>query len=188
MDQKTFNKLTKEVFLEYGFTKQKDNYILKLEDITIFVVFRSWRGIKSFSYYFYLNHLHDRSSNDEIQFDLMAEIKLEHDTSVKGYHRHEILFEQYEEDEYKNMLRQMLRSYFDTYKANALQFLKDHHEEYLLSNRARIFLDVIDYEKGKEIITEGNGRIPLHRLDEYKNLRIPKDIEAQWIEEIRTKR
>ncbi|MBQ4112906.1 MAG: hypothetical protein IJD38_08935 [Clostridia bacterium] len=45
-------------------------------------------------------------------------------------------------------------------------------------------MDLIDYEKGKEILTEGKGRIPLYRLDEYRSLRIPKTVEAQWIAEI----
>ena len=185
MDQRTFNKLTKEIFLEYGFVKQKSKYVLALNDVTIIVRFGSMRGIKSFNYCFYLNRFYDPSLGDENKSDLLIQIKMEHDPSAGGYRKHEILFEQYEEDEYRNMLDQMLHSYFDPYKNNALQLIKDHHEDFPLSERARIFLDLIDYEKGKEIITEGNGRIPLYRFDEYKSLQIPKDIEAQWIAEIR---
>lgn len=184
MDQKLFNKITKDVFTEYGFVKQKSKYVLVLNDVTITVRFGSMRGIKSFNYCFYLNRFYEPSWGAENKSDLLIEIKMEHDTSAGGYHRHEILFEQYAEEEYKNMLNQMLHSYFDPYRNNALQFIKDHHEEFPLSERTRIFLDLIDYEKGKEIITEGKGRIPIYRFDEYKSLQIPKDIEAQWIAEI----
>ena len=41
MEKRIFNKLTKEIFLEYGFTKEKNNYILSLDDVTIVVKFRS---------------------------------------------------------------------------------------------------------------------------------------------------
>jgi len=58
MEKRVFNKLTKEIFLEYGFIK-KNNYILILEDVTIVVKFCSWRGVKSFNYYFYINDLYD---------------------------------------------------------------------------------------------------------------------------------
>ena len=32
MEKKIFNKLTKEIFLEYGFAKNKNNYILNYSD------------------------------------------------------------------------------------------------------------------------------------------------------------
>lgn len=61
MEKSVFNKVTKEIFLEYGFLKDKNNYILTLEDVTIVVKFCSWRGVKSFNYYFYINDLYDDS-------------------------------------------------------------------------------------------------------------------------------
>jgi hypothetical protein len=60
MDKKQFNKITKEIFLEHGCVKQKDSYILYLDEITIIVKFRSWRGIKSFNYWFFLNNLYGK--------------------------------------------------------------------------------------------------------------------------------
>ena len=187
MDQRTFHRLTKEIFTEYGFVKKKSKYVLVLNDVTITVYFGSWHGIKSFNYCFYLNHFYDPSLGDENPSDLRIWKKIVHDPSAGGYHEHEILFEQYTEDEYRNMLNQMLHSCFDPYRHNALQHIKDcYHkdESFPLSERSRIFLDLIDYEKGKEILTEGKGKIPLYRFDEYKSLQIPKNIEAQWIAEI----
>ena len=109
MDKKQFNKITKEIFLEYDFVKQKDNYILYLDEITIIVKFRSWRGVKSFNYWFFLNDLYDDSVK-------LIEIKMEHNTELRGYHRHEILFEEWTEEEYRELLNKMLHSYFDPYR------------------------------------------------------------------------
>ena len=70
MDQRTFHRLTKEIFTEYGFVKKKSKYVLVLNDVTITVYFGSWRGIKSFNYCFYLNHFYDPSLGDENPNDL----------------------------------------------------------------------------------------------------------------------
>ncbi len=147
MDKKQFNKITKEIFLEYDFVKQKDNYILYLDEITIIVKFRSWRGVKSFNYWFFLNDLYDDSVKFEEKYDTMIEIKMEHNTELRGYHRHEILFEEWTEEEYRELLNKMLHSYFDPYKENALQFLKDNEYRMVLSEKARIYLGFEPYKK-----------------------------------------
>ena len=97
MEKRIFNKFTKEIFLEYGFIKEKNNYILNLEDVTIVVKFCSWRGVKSFNYYFYINELYDESVPFEKKFDSVIEIKMEHTPELRGYHAHEILYEEYDE-------------------------------------------------------------------------------------------
>ena len=111
-----------------------------MDDITIVVRFCSWRGVKSFNYIFYINELYDSSIDFDDRFDTKIDIKMEHDTSAKGYHRHEILFEEYEEDEYKELLTKMLHSHFDVYKENALQFLRDNEYLMQLTKKARAFL------------------------------------------------
>ena len=98
MDKKSFNKITKEVFLEYGFTKKNQKYFLILQDVSLVVYFASWRGVKSFNYYFSINELYDSSIPVEQRSDTLVEIKMEHNQSAKGYHKHEILFEQYTAD------------------------------------------------------------------------------------------
>lgn len=184
MDKKAFNRITKQIFLEYGFTKDKEQYVLTLPEITIFVKFRSWRGIKSFNYWFYLNELYDEQTPLEELSDSRVEIKMEHSPSLEGYHNHEILFEEYTEYEYRSLLNKLLHSYFDPYKENALQYLKDNYRHLYLSEKARIFLDLIDYKKGKEIFFEGGGKIPLARFDEYRKLGIPKQKETEWKAEL----
>ena len=143
MDKQQFNKITKETFLEYGFVKQKNLYFLYLNEITIIVKFCSWRGVKSFNYWFFLNNLYDSSVKFEEKYDTMIEIKMEHNSELRGYHKHEILFEEWTEEEYRELLNKMLHSYFDPYKADALQFLKDNDYRMALSKKARIYLRLV---------------------------------------------
>lgn len=154
MEKKVFNKITKEIFLEYGFIKEKNNYILNLEDVTIVVKFCSWRGVKSFNYYFYINELYDESVPFEFNRGMFTEIKMEHNTELRGYHRHEILFEEWTEEEYRELLNKMLHSYFDPYKENALQFLKDNEYRMVLSEKARIYLGFEPYKKQNRNLKE----------------------------------
>ena len=143
MEKRIFNKLTKEIFLEYGFIKEKNNYILNLEDVTIVVKFCSWRGVKSFNYYFYINELYDESVPFEKKFDSVIEIKMEHTPELRGYHAHEILYEEYDEMKYKELLTTMLHRYFEPYKKNALQFLRDNDYCMCLTKKARQYLGLI---------------------------------------------
>ena len=137
MDKKTFNRITKEIFSQYGFSKQKNLYVLFLEDITIKVQFCSWRGVKYFCYGFFINKLYDSDIELIKTFDNIFEIKMEHDLCAKGYHRHEILFEEYEENDYAELLMKMLHFYFDVYKENSLLFLKNNANDVYLSQKAK---------------------------------------------------
>ena len=147
MEKKQFNKITKEVFLEHGCVKQKDRYILYLDEITIIVKFRSWRGVKSFNYWFFLNDLYDDSVEFEKRCDTKIEHKMKHSPELRGYHRHEILVEEWTEEEYRELLNNMLHSYFDPYKENAIQFLKDNERILLLAEKARIYLGFEPFKK-----------------------------------------
>lgn len=143
MDKKSFNKITKEVFLEYGFVKKNQKYFLILQDVSLVVYLGSWRGVKSFNYYFSVNELYDSSIPAEQRSDTLVEIKMEHNQSAKGYHKHEILFEQYTEEEYINLLSNMLHSYFDAYKENAIRFLKDNAYCMCLTQKAKMYLGLL---------------------------------------------
>ena len=116
---------------------------LNLEDVTIVVKFCSWRGVKSFNYYFYINELYDESVPFEKKFDSVIEIKMEHTPELRGYHAHEILYEEYDEMKYKELLTTMLHRYFDPYKKNALQFLRDNDYCMCLTKKARQYLGLI---------------------------------------------
>ena len=143
MEKRVFNKLTKEIFLEYGFTKYKSNYVLNLDEVTIVVKFRSWNGVKSFDYYYYINALYDDSVPFEERFDSVVEMHMEHTPELRGYHAHEILFEEYDEIKYKELLTTMLHRYFDPYKNNALQYLKDNDYCMFLTKKAKQYLGSI---------------------------------------------
>lgn len=143
MEKRVFNKITKELFLNYGFSKEKNIYILSLKDVTIVVKFRSWRGVKSFDYYFYINALYDDSVSFEKKYDSVVEIHMEHSPFEKGYHAHEILYEKYDEVEYEELLNGMLHTYFDPFKENALKYLKESDIRFYLTKKAKEFLGVI---------------------------------------------
>lgn len=146
MEKKIFNKITKEIFLEHGFSKEKDIYILSLNEVTIIVKLRSWREVKSFNYWFFINELYDSSVDFNNRFDTKIEIKMEHTPTAQGYHQHEILFEEWSPEEYKILLNNMLHSYFDPYKENALQFLRENDYRMVLSDKAREFLGVSQFK------------------------------------------
>lgn len=143
MEKKAFNQLTKKIFLEYGFKKNGNKYMLLLNDICIVVRFSSCRGIKYFNYNFSINALYDDSIPYDKRYDSVLEIIMEHTPSLPGYDAHEILLEKFSENEYGDLLHNMLHRYFDPYKKNALQFLKDNDYRMCLSKKARIYLGLI---------------------------------------------
>lgn len=143
MDRKAFNKITKEVFLEYGFVKKNQKYFLILQDVSLVVYFASWRGVKSFNYYFSINELYDETFPFEQRGDTLVEIKMEYEPSAQGYHKHEIIFEQYTENEYRELLVNLLHSYFDVYKENAIKFLKDNAYCMALTLKAKKLTGII---------------------------------------------
>lgn len=65
---------------------------------------------------------------------------MEHTPTLRGYHAHEIVFEDYEETEYRDLLNSMLHRYFDPYKSNALEFLRENDYCMCLSKKAREYL------------------------------------------------
>ena len=142
MEKKIFNKLTKEIFLEYGFVKNKNNYILNLDYITIVVNFCSWRGVKSFNYYFYINDLYDDSIPFQFNRGMFTEIKMEHSPELPGYKAHEILFEKYTEMEYAQLLKDMLYKYFEPYKKDAIKFIKDNESLLLLTEETKKYFNI----------------------------------------------
>jgi hypothetical protein len=77
----------------------------------------------------------------------MIEIKMEHTPSLHGYRAHEILIEEWSEEKYQDLLNKMLHSYFDPYKADALQFLKDNEYRMILTEKARIYLGFEPFKK-----------------------------------------
>ena len=143
MDKKLFNRITREIFTQYGFSKTGNNFILILDKVSIVVALRSWRGVKSFDYYFSINELYDPSTPIVKRSDTDFEIKMEHSPLASGYHKHEILYEEYDESEYRELLTNLLHTHLDPYKKDALKYLKDNDHCMCLSKKARKHLGLI---------------------------------------------
>ena len=119
MDKKEFNKITKEEFLEYGFIKRRETFVLVLDEITIDCRLYTWNYVRSFNYWISINGLHDDSEPYEKRTDVYCDVKMKHSPSAEGYHSSEIKYEEYTEDQYRKMLKYMLHFYFDPYKQDA---------------------------------------------------------------------
>lgn len=140
MDQRTFNRVTKEVFLQYGFCKEERNrYVLRVdEEINVVVDFASWRGIKYFDYFFEIPKLHDPSIPRKEWVGVALGDKLEYREDLRGYQNHEILIEEWTEEEWREKLNYMLHKYFDSFKEDAIKHIRSHvflmsvaYEEYI---------------------------------------------------------
>ena len=68
---------------------------------------------------------------------------MEHTPSVQGYHKHEILFEEYTEDQYRKMLTYMLHTYFDGFKKEGLKYVKVNQIKLCLNKKATEYINKI---------------------------------------------
>lgn len=128
MDKKTFDRITKEVFLAYGFIKKRDTFVLILDEITIACRLYSWNLIRSFNYWISINGLYDDSVPYEKRYGTYVAVKMMHSPSAEGYHQSEIQYESYTEMEYREMLNNMLNIYFNPYKQDALTYVKNNYK------------------------------------------------------------
>lgn len=142
MEKKEFQKITKEVFTEYGFIKYQKMFLLKLDIITIVVEQISCRGIRSFDYYFYVNELQGDTDPSEFTNGLLVMEQLVHTPEIKGYQCYEITYEKYTPDQYRKLLSELLHKYFDPYKENAIQHIKDTICAISISLNAREYLGI----------------------------------------------
>lgn len=142
MDKKEFNHITKEVFTQYGFIKKRDKYFLILEEVTIGCQLMSWNMVRSFNYWISFNSLYDESIPLEKRYDNYVCIKMEHAPSAVGYHKAEIVYEDYDEQECRRILDYLLHTYFDPYKQHAIQFIKDNHQQLTLRPNAKEYLNI----------------------------------------------
>lgn len=142
MDKKDFDRITKEIFLENGFIKKRDIFLLILEEITISCRLYTWNGVRSFNYWISINKLYDDSIPYEKRYGTYLAIKMEHDSLAKGYHRSEIKYEEYTETEYRELLNYMIHIYFDPYKQDALQSIKDNFDRLHLKEDGIAYLEM----------------------------------------------
>lgn len=61
---------------------------------------------------------------------------MEHAPSTVGYHKAEILYEEYDEAECRRILDYLLHTYFDPYKQDATQYVKDNYQKLTLQPAA----------------------------------------------------
>ena len=140
MERKIFNKITREIFLHYGFKKEKKYYILELEEITLFVWLHSWRGLKSFMYYLSINELHNKTEELEEKIDIWSAIALAHNATSSGCSQQELSIAEWTEARYIEILKGMLHEYFDPYKERGLKHLKDMENTLAFRENAQMFL------------------------------------------------
>ena len=140
MERKIFNKITREIFLNYGFEKENKYYVLELKEITLFVWVNSWRKEKSFMYYVSINELHNKTEELEERIDIWNAIALKHNATPSGRLQQELRIAEWTEQEYIEILKGMLREYFDPYKERGLNHLKDIGEELTFREKAQMFL------------------------------------------------
>lgn len=147
MDKKKFDNITKEVFVSYGFTKKRDNFILILDEITVTCKLYSWNMVRSFNYWISVNGLYDNSVPYEKRYGTYIALKMEHTPSAEGYHKSEIKYEDYTEDQYRELLTKMLHNYFDPYKQDALKYVKDNYKLLTLKPDGIAFLGINNSDK-----------------------------------------
>jgi hypothetical protein len=140
MDKKDFNRITKEVFVAYGFIKKRETFLLIFDEITISCRLYTWNLVRSFNYWISVNGLYDDSTPYEKRYDTYIAVKMEHSPLADGYHRSEIKYEDYAEEQYRNLLTEMLHTYFDPYKQNSMQYIKDNYKKLHLKPEGIAFL------------------------------------------------
>ena len=128
MDKKEFNQITKDVFTKYGFIKKRERYILLLDEIIISCQLYIWNGVRSFNYWVSVNAAYDDSVPLEKRVGSFVATKMEHTPSAVGYHKAEIVYEEYDEAQCRRILNYLLHTYFDPYKQDATQYLKDNYK------------------------------------------------------------
>lgn len=128
MDKKEFNRVVKEVFTQYGFKKKRDRYFLIFEDITISCQLYTWNEVRSFNYWVSVNAAYDDTVPLEKRYGSYVATKMEHAPSAIGYHKAEIVYEEYDDAECRRILDYLLHTYFDPYKENATQYVKDNYQ------------------------------------------------------------
>ena len=176
MDQKSFKKLSKEIFLDYGFVIRGKAYVMELPDITLIVNYRICRGIRSFDYYYFINALHDKTVSFDNRYDSAVEIHMEHDPTLKGYHAYHLAFEEYTEDDYRQLLTGMLHAYFDPYRENAVQHLKENALRLGLREKGQKYLGIYeDVQKQVEANREELRHEAKERIDRIRTEARPEE-------------
>lgn len=142
MDKKVFDKITKDIFVSYGFVKKRDTFLLILDEITISCRLYTWNSITSFNYWISVNGLYDETVPYEKRYGTFIAIKMEHSPLADGYHKSEIKYEEYTDEQYRNLLTSMLHTYFDPYKQDAVQYVKDNYQKLYLKPEGIVFLGI----------------------------------------------
>jgi hypothetical protein len=142
MDKKEFNRIVKDVFTQYGFIKKREKYFLMLDEIMVGCQLLSWNMVRSFNYWVSVNALYDENVPLEKRGDTVICIKMEHSPAAVGYHKAEIIYDEYDEEECRRILEYLVHTYFDPYKQDAIQYLKDNYQRLTLQKKAREYLGI----------------------------------------------
>jgi hypothetical protein len=129
MDKKEFNKIVKEMFTQYGFQKKRERYFLLFDDVMISCQLYTWNGVRSFNYWVSVNAVYDDSVPLEKRYGSYIATKMEHSPCAVGYHKAEIVYEEYDEAECRRIINYLLHTYFDPYKQNATEYVKGNYKK-----------------------------------------------------------
>ena len=140
MEVKTFNKITKEIFVAYGFKKNGKNYILELTDIALIVWLDYYCGLRSIHYSLSINKLHNESESINERHDFAFSVPLDHNINPKGSQQHKLCLEEWTEIQYREILKNLLFEYFEPYKEKGLQYLKEIGHTLPFTEKAQMFL------------------------------------------------
>lgn len=133
MDLKTLKTVTQKAYETYGFSKKGKNFHLDLDDVYIWSGFVKARGTLYLSCAFCIRALHKKAleiSKEKItpntfhEFDNANEIILYFKPHSEGGLPHEIIPEEYTEENYFERLMHLLHKYFDPFKIDPLQHIR----------------------------------------------------------------
>lgn len=157
MEKKELKRITTEIYKEYGFVKKGERYYLDLDDVVICSRFSGTAWCEnSISFVFRIKKIHADDERPYTELDYFDDFdSLEYDLALnrysKGNRRYEIRSGDYSGEDYKNLLRKLLTRYYDPFKCNALEHIKngylhpgyiDPYDKFVLTKEAIEKLDI----------------------------------------------
>lgn len=154
MDKKELKKVTTLVFERYGFVKKGKYYYLDLDDVRICSGFNTMYGITYLAFTFSIKALHTEEEwTTQNMFDGYdsSEVHFCFDENARGLQGSQICFEEWTEMYYSSKLEELLHCYFDPFRENALEHIKNCYQIIglvnkddivMLTKKARDFLNV----------------------------------------------
>lgn len=143
MDKKELKKVTTLAFERYGFVKKGKYYYLDLDDVRICSGFNTMHGITYLAFTFSIKVLHtneERTQTNMFDASDSSEIQFCFDENARGLQGSQICFEEWTEMYYRSKLEKLLHCYFDPFRENALEHIKNGYQIKGLVNKGDIVM------------------------------------------------